>query len=288
VIDLHTHSRYSDGTNSPEELVDLAVAKGLHAVALTDHDTVAGVPEFLAAAERAGIEGIPGIELSAECASGTMHILGYFFDPEDPVLTRMLDRVKQGRSSRNLEILKKLNRLGYVIRWCEVEQLAGSDIVGRPHFAEALLRRGYVKSKKLAFDLLLAKGRPAYASRYHYTAQECIAAIRGAGGLAVLAHPATLHLSPRALYNQIRELAAEGLSGIEIYYADHRPDIQKLFKTWADELGLICTGGTDFHGANSPDLSIGSGFGNLHVPDRVLEELKNRVDTLRQVSTRIR
>ena len=274
MVDLHTHSVYSDGTNTPEELLTLATACGLRAIALTDHDTVEGIPSFLEAAEKFPVEAVPGIELSAECTSGTMHILGYFFDPFDAQLNQMLEKIKEGRIARNIEILKKLNRRGYVMQWSEVKQYAGSDIVGRPHFAEALLKRGYVKSKKTAFDLLLAKGRPAYAARPHYSSEECIAKIRQAGGVAVLAHPATLHLSGKAFQNQIRQLTEQGLGGIELYYAEYRPETQQMIQNLATELDLVCTGGTDFHGANSPDLKLGTGFGQLHVPDEALDQLK--------------
>jgi len=274
VVDLHTHSIYSDGTNSPAELVAMAEERGLRALALTDHDTVAGIAELLAAGEDSTVETIPGIELSAECGSGTMHILGYFIDPSSPVLAEMLTKVRAGRTARNIEILKKLNRLGYVLRWSDLEKHTGKDVVGRPHFAEVLVERGYVKSKKTAFDLLLAKGRPAYAERYHCTADECVGYIRAAGGIAVLAHPATIHLSDPKLRALVGELKEQGLGGIEAYYAEHRPENRKKFIGWAEELGLLCTGGSDFHGENSPDLKLGTGFGQLHVPDEALERLK--------------
>ena len=161
MIDLHTHSIYSDGTNTPAELVEMAVKRGLSALALTDHDTVAGIPHLLSAAKDTEVEAVPGIELSAECARGTMHILGYFIDYTSPALLEKIDRVQEGRHERNLEILKRLNKLGYVLTWSDVENQAGSDVVGRPHFAQALVERGHVRSKKSAFDLLLAKGRRA-------------------------------------------------------------------------------------------------------------------------------
>ncbi len=278
MIDLHTHSIYSDGTHTPTELVAMAGERGLRALALTDHDTVAGIGELLAAGQGAAVETVPGIELSAECGQGTMHILGYYIDPASPALTAMLAKIREGRATRNVEILKKLNRLGYVLRWSDLEKHTGKDVVGRPHFAEVLVERGYVKSRKSAFDLLLAKGRPAYAERYHCSAGECIGFIREAGGVAVLAHPATIHLSDTKLRALVGELAGQGLGGIEAYYAEHRPENRKKFIGWAEELGLLCTGGSDFHGKNSPDLKLGTGFGQLRVPDEVLEQLKARRD----------
>jgi predicted metal-dependent phosphoesterase TrpH len=274
VIDLHTHSVFSDGTNTPEELVEMAEKRGLKALALTDHDTVGGVPRLLAAAENLSVEAVPGIELSADCDRGTMHILGYFIDYTCPVLLEKINIVQQGRNVRNQEILKKLNKLGYILQWSDVQRHAGEDVIGRPHFAQALLERKHVKSKKAAFDLLLAKGRPGYAERYRYSAQECIELIRKAGGVSVLAHPATLYLPDDQLRAVVVGLKDFGLDGIEAHYGEHRPENMRKFIQWAKELDLICSGGTDFHGKNTPDLKLGRGFGQLNVPDEVLDNLK--------------
>jgi len=274
VIDLHTHSVYSDGTNTPAELVAMAEQRGLAALALTDHDTVGGIPELFASGKNSPVEVVAGIELSAECERGTMHILGYLIDPACNALLEKIEKVKEGREERNLEILKKLNKLGYILLWSDVEKHVGQDVVGRPHFAAALVERGLVKSKKAAFDLLLAKGRPAYADRYRYTAKECIELIRSAGGVAVLAHPATLYLPDAQQLALVRELKDFGLGGIETYYAENQPQNMRKFSGWAEELDLVRTGGTDFHGKNTPDLKLGTGFGQLHVPDEVLDQLK--------------
>jgi len=274
VIDLHTHSIYSDGTHSPAELVALAEKRGLHALALTDHDTIGGVPELIAAAQTTSVEAITGLELSAECERGTMHILGYFVDIASPLLQEKIDILKQSRAQRNLEILKKLNKLGCVMRWSDVEKHAGCDVVGRPHFAAALVERGCIKSKKAAFECLLAKGRPAYVERQRYSAKECIELIRAANGIPVLAHPATIFLPNEALLALICELKDAGLGGLETYYAENYPQNSRKFSKWADDLGLIRTGGTDFHGKNSPDLKIGTGFGKLRVPDEVVDQLR--------------
>lgn len=274
MVDLHVHSVYSDGTDTPAELLALAEQRGLTALALTDHDTVGGIVPLLEAAAASAVEAVPGIELSAECERGTMHILGYFIDHTCSSLKEKIDTVRAGREERNVEILKKLNKLGYVLMWSDVVKQAGMDVVGRPHFAEALLARGHVKSRKAAFDLLLAKGRPAYAERYRYTAHECIELIRQAGGVSVLAHPATVYLPDDELKAKVKDLVDHGLGGIEAYYAEHHPENIAKFAEWAKEYGLICTGGTDYHGNNSPDLKLGSGFGQLHVPDEVVAQLK--------------
>ena len=277
MIDLHTHSVYSDGTNTPTELVTMAEERGLRALALTDHDTVGGISELLAAAENSSIEVVPGIELSAEWDQGTMHVLGYFIDHTDPALQKKLERLRGGRDNRNVEILKKLNNLGYRLRWEDIEKQAGKGVVGRPHIAAALMEQGHMKSKKAVFDLLLAKGRPGYVDRERYPAKECIEFIRQAGGVSVLAHPATIHLPNEQLRILVGELKEQGLGGIEAYYAENRPGNIRKFTEWAEELALICTGGTDFHGKNSPDLKLGTGFGQLRVPDEALEQLKAAV-----------
>lgn len=283
VIDLHVHSVYSDGTDSPAELIRLAEMRGVSALALTDHDTVAGIDPLLDAAKTSAVEAVPGIELSAECERGTMHILGYFIDHTCAEMLEKINKVRAGRAERNMEILKKLNKLGYILMWSDVEQQAGCDVVGRPHFADALVNRGHVKSRKEAFDLLLAKGRPAYVERYRYKATECINLIRAAGGVSVLAHPATIYMPDDQLKGLVMGLKEHGLCGIEAYYAEHRPENINKFCRWAKELDLICTGGTDYHGSNSPDLKLGTGFGQLRVPDQTLDLLKVSVEQVREV-----
>ncbi len=274
MLDLHSHSIYSDGTDTPTELVAIAEERGLTALALTDHDTVGGIPELLAASETTSVEAVPGVELSAHCERGTMHILGYFIDHTCGILLEKLEAVRNGRDERNVEILKKLNKLGYILQWSDVRKYALKDVVGRPHFAQALVARNLVKSKKKAFDLLLAKGRPAYVERSRYTAQECIDLIHRAGGVSVLAHPATVYLPDPKMREVLGELKGYGLDGIETYYAEHRPENMRKFSGWAEELDLIRTGGTDYHGANTPDLKLGTGFGQLRVPDEVLNQLR--------------
>ncbi len=283
MIDLHTHSVFSDGTNTPEELVALAEERGLTAFALTDHDTVGGIEPLLKAAEHSHVEVVPGIELSAECERGTMHILGYFIEHECDELLGKIEKVRTGREERNVEILKRLNKLGYILMWSDVEKHAGCDVIGRPHFADALVERGHVRSRKAAFDLLLGKGRPAYVERYRYSARECIELIRRAGGVSVLAHPATVHVSDDQLRGLLKGLKERGLGGIEAYYAEHKPENIQKFCRWAKEFDLICTGGTDYHGRNTPDLKLGTGFGQLRVPDEALEQLKVAVKKVRSV-----
>lgn len=276
MIDLHAHSIFSDGSLTPEQLVDLACAAGLTAVALTDHDTTAGLPRFLAAAAGRPVRAVPGVEISADFSPGAMHMLGYFIQPGHSAFDEKLAWIREGRDQRNAEILGKLNAMGFGIAWDEVARHAGADVVGRPHFAQVLLERGIVKTKDEAFDLYLGKGKPAYAERRRFSTEDSIALIRAAGGVAVLAHPFTLGLDDAGLRALLGRLAAEGLGGIEVYYSEHSANLQQAYSRLAEEFGLVATGGSDFHGALAPDIKLGSGFGGLRVPDEVVEKLEAR------------
>jgi 3',5'-nucleoside bisphosphate phosphatase len=273
MIDLHVHSTFSDGSCTPEELIGEAARIGLSAIALTDHDTTDGVPRFTAAAVSASIQAIAGVEISADVKSGTMHMLGYLIDPANRTLIDRLKWLREGREERNAEILDKLNKLGFRLTWEEVAAFAGEDVVGRPHFAQALLARNIVKDKDEAFDKYLGKGKPAYAERRRMTPIHSIELIRAAGGVPVLAHPFTLNLSTEALKKQIAELRDFGLGGIEVFYSEHTPQMTSQYLNLAREFGLVATGGSDFHGAMNPDIQLGSGFGSLQVPDEVVAQL---------------
>ena len=279
MIDLHTHSTFSDGSLTPEELVAEGVNAGLKAMALTDHDCVDGVTRFLAACEASDApEGIPGVEISANVDKGTMHILGYYMDYLDIKLENALRRIREGRSDRNVKILKALNDLNLELNWEEIASLAGEDVVGRPHFAMAMIQRGYVKSKDEAFRKYLAKGKPGYVDRFRLSPKEALKAIREAGGMPALAHPFTLELSARELKGIAGELKSLGLMGIEVYYSEHSPELIGQYKRLADEFGLVAVGGTDFHGQLNPGVRVGRGFGGLEVPDRVIDEMKEALD----------
>ena len=276
MIDLHTHTIFSDGSLTPEELVEQACSIGLSAVALTDHDTTAGVPRFLAAAHGRPVRAIPGVEISADFSPGAMHMLGYFIRPDDAALAERLRWIREGRDLRNAEILRKLNALGLTLEWDEVAKHAGADVVGRPHFAQAMIERKYVGDKNEAFDRYLGKGKAAYAERKRFTPEDSIGLIRAAGGVAVLAHPFTLGLDEAGLRALVGQLAEQGLGGIEVYYSEHSANLQQAYMKLAGEFNLVATGGSDFHGALAPDIKLGSGFGGLRVPDEVVGKLEAR------------
>ena len=257
-IDLHTHSYYSDGSLSPRQLVELAKKRRLKAIALTDHDTVAGVEEALVAGKELGVEVVPGVEMSAQYPPGTMHILGYYLHASHPELLGALKKLQQARAARNPKIIRRLQDLGLEITTTEVVDLSRGQ-VGRPHIAKALVNKGYVSSINEAFSRYLKKGAVAYVEKFRFPPEEAIAIIRRAGGIAVLAHPFTLGMEkPDELSQLVRELAAMGLEGIEVFYPDHTEEMEVIYEDVARRLGLVCTGGSDFHG-NFRDYSD---FGN--------------------------
>ncbi|MFA7159877.1 MAG: PHP domain-containing protein [Kiritimatiellia bacterium] len=276
MIDLHLHSTFSDGSFTPEQLAREAAKAGLSAAALTDHDSIEGVGLFLKACEKESIRGVTGVEISVDYPRGTMHILGYFIDCNSKKLNEHIDKLKAGRAARNTDILKKINNLGMPLKMAEVASFAGEGNIGRLHFAQALVARGYVNCNQEAFDRYLAKGKSGYVERDRLTPGGGVAMIVDAGGLPVLSHPFTLELSPPELEKQVAELAAAGLQGIEVYYPQHNPNLVRKYLALAQKFNLVATGGTDFHGKPMPDIKIGRGFGSLNVPDSVLAELDAR------------
>lgn len=277
MIDLHTHSIFSDGSLTPEQLVVEAKMARLTAVALTDHDSVGGVDRFLAACPKHDIRGVPGVEISVDTGDGgTMHMLGYFIDHHNPALEKHLVGIRSNREFRNKKILENLTRMGLALTMSEVRNYAGCDNVGRLHFAQALLERGYVKTREEAFDRFLAKGKPGYADRERLSPAQGIHMIKEAGGMAVLAHPFTLGKGKNDLTALVGELVEAGIEGLEVYYPHQTPKQMKCYRSLAGNFKLVITGGSDFHGAPMPDIRIGRGFGSLNVPDTVLEDLDER------------
>ncbi|HWP44289.1 MAG TPA: PHP domain-containing protein, partial [Blastocatellia bacterium] len=262
VIDLHSHTFYSDGSASPHELVRMAAAQGARALAITDHDTVAGLREGSDAAREVGIEFIRGVEISAEYSPGTMHILGYYIDSESQDLLSKLDELRDARDRRNPEIARRLQELGMDVSYEEVRALAGNEVVGRPHFARVMLEKGYVESIQDAFNRFLAKGAAAYVEKKRLSPAESIDLIHAAGGVAVLAHPYQLKLSDEETDRMIGELAEMGLDGVEAIYSRHSEAQREMYSQMAARYGLLVTGGSDYHGSYKPDISIVKGLGD--------------------------
>ncbi|MFE1845441.1 PHP domain-containing protein [Streptomyces sp. NPDC059515] len=248
-IDLHTHSTASDGTDSPADLVRKAAAVGLDVIALTDHDTTRGHAEALAALPE-GLTLVTGAELSCRLDGVSMHMLAYLFDPEEPRLLAERELVRDDRVPRAQGMIAKLNGLGAPVTWEQVQRIAGDGSVGRPHIATALVELGVVPTVNDAFTLdWLADGGRAHMQKHETDPFEALRLVKGAGGVAVFAHPAASKRGRTVPEAAIAELAEAGLDGIEVDHMDHDPDTRAQLRGLAQELGLLVTGSSDYHGS---------------------------------------
>lgn len=275
-VDLHVHSSESDGTDSPELVVAQAAALGLTALALTDHDTLSGIPAAQDAADSLPIELIPGVELSVDHAGTKIHMLAYFLEPVPGPLQDRLEDLRAGRTVRNQRIVERLNEMGYPITMNDVLRQAAGDAVGRPHIADALVEAGAIEDRSHAFINLLGDGGTAYVERDRLTAINAIELTKAAGGVASIAHPLTINANVATLRTIFGDLRDAGLAGIEAYYPEHPLAIRAQLAAVASDLGLVATGGSDYHGLGKPGVQIGCGRGDLVVPDSALEELQKR------------
>lgn len=253
-VDLHFHSTASDGKHTPVELVKKAAEKGLKVISLTDHDSIEGVAPALEAAKAfPDLTLIPGVEISTDLPDGEAHILGYFIDYTDPDFKKELARFRDSRTRRGKRMVEKLNELGAKIEWSRVQEIAGDGSIGRPHVAQAMLEKGFVKTFEEAFERYIGHGAPAYVEREKMTPQEAVKLILRAKGVPVLAHPFTVK-DPEAMAKALKEA---GLIGIEAYYKDNTPAVTNSTLELAQKYGLIATGGTDYHGINKNEVMLG-------------------------------
>jgi predicted metal-dependent phosphoesterase TrpH len=253
-IDLHTHSRASDGEFSASEVAERASAARVGVWALCDHDTVAGLPEARAAADRLGLRLVPGIELSVFLDKKEIHVLGHFVDPAHPSLTQFEDFLAEHRRGRMRQIVEKLGGLGVSIREADIEKFSGGKIIGRPHVARAIVEAGAAATVKEAFDRFLGEGKPAFVGRYRLEAADAVKLVRGAGGTATVAHPGVSKLERHELVR----LRALGMDGLEVHHVDHVPSLREKLLRIAEELDLVPTAGSDYHGVHvSPDRKLG-------------------------------
>ncbi len=279
-IDLHIHSTASDGTLTPSEIITMAHELGLGAISITDHDTLAGSKEACRLAIPATIELVSGVEISAAPtaafdSANSYHILGYFIDIENSALNQTLEELQQIRRMRNNKILGRLQGMGIEITLQDIPKGMDDGEIGRPHIAAALLEKNIVHSIQEAFDLYLGQGKPAYVDKQRLSCRKAIQIILKAGGIPVLAHPGLLNIDQeRDLEDAIVSLKETGLKGLEIYYPEHtQQQIQRLLGIAASH-DLLVTGGTDFHGAIKPELKMGTGYGAMHVPYSLFENLR--------------
>ena len=285
-IDLHIHSTASDGSLTPAQIIAHARRCGLAAIAITDHDTLAGAKMVMSTGLPHDIQFLSGVEISTASldgfpCQGSLHLLGYGVDPDNRDLQDALKRLQNARQDRNPRIIAKLNRLGIDITMAGLEAQATDGQIGRPHIAAWLVRRGVVATIDEAFARYLGSGRPAYADKYRIGCETAIQLIRRAGGAPVLAHPALI--APEGDWRQedlVKRLSACGLMGIEAYYPEHTPAQTRTYLAWADRLDLAATGGTDFHGAITPGVEMGGGDGRFRVPYRCFTDLKRRLEAM--------
>ena len=271
-IDLHSHSTASDGTLSPRELMNLAEEANLSAIALTDHDTVDGIKEFML--EKSSVERVAGIELAAAYKNIELHIVGLFIDYENPMLISQMDYLVSERNDRNKRMIKALNNLGIDITINDLEKNAKGNIITRAHYANVLAEKGYVKHKDEAFKKYISYGKPGYVKRETLTPKSAIDTIRKAGGIPVLAHATLYGFGYLEIHNAVKELKEYGLMGIEAIYSTYTPKQEVEIRKICKSFGLLESGGSDFHGDNKPDIKLGTGRGNLMIPEMFLDEMK--------------
>ncbi|NLG27580.1 MAG: PHP domain-containing protein [Chloroflexi bacterium] len=264
--DLHIHTTTSDGLHTPSDVVAMACKIGLRVIAITDHDAVEGVAEARAAAAGTGLQVIAGVEISASIDETECHVLGYFVDDDDAVLREQLARFRTARVDRVERMLGRLSELGMTLGFDHVQEIAGDGSIGRPHIARAMVEAGYVQDPKQAFERYLSRGRPAYVPRLKVTPVQALQMIRAAGGLPVLAHPWELQAI-------VPSLVPAGLVGLEAYYAGYNAAGTALLVQLAERHGLLCTGGSDFHGLA---LSPANALGACHLPASAVEALLAR------------
>ena len=273
MIDLHIHTTASDGTATPAEAVQIASDLGLGAMAVTDHDTIAGCGEAMAAGKELGLEVVPGIELSSRYGK-TIHILGYFLRTGSLALQKVLDGIVFERNERNRKMAALMAADGIPIDYAEMQQRFGASI-GRPNFGQILVEHGYAESVQDAFDRFIEKGQRYYLPRKMLSIERSVEVIREAGGVPVLAHPFQYELEEPELRQLIEHCMDHGLLGLECRYSLYDEEQSQYLLALAKEYGLTPTGGSDYHGRNKPHISIGSGTGSLAVPDEWLEGLRD-------------
>ena len=271
MIDLHTHSTISDGSDAPERIPVLAAEAGCTAVALTDHDRLDGIDAARAAAASVGVELVPGCEISCEVGVGTMHLLVYFVEPGEGPLQAELVRLQEVRDRRNQVMCERLG-----LSYDDLVAEAGGIGAGRPHAAALLVRDGRAASIQDAFDRWLSKGQAGYVDKERLAPRDALRLSAASGGVPVLAHPRSLELQPAALRSTVEEMRELGLAGMECEYGRYSVEDRAGLARLASSLGLVATGGSDHHGTYKPDLAVGVGRGDLFVPDTALDDLKAR------------
>ena len=272
-VDLHVHSTASDGSCPPEAVISLAVQAGLDAIALTDHDTVDGIPAAQNAADAAGIRLIPGIEVSSIYHGTEIHILGLFVTPSDPVLGRMLEEFRRIRDDRNRQMLSRLEQDGMPLTRAQLTGSNPDTVITRAHVARAMVEAGYAPSLDQAYKRYLRYGGKYCPRKASPAPEEVVSALLSGGAFVSLAHPYQYNLGDGGIRTLVTQMKEMGMQGLEVYHSSHNQHASGKLQVLAKELGLLPTGGSDFHGANKPDISIGTGRGGLRVSSLLLDDI---------------
>jgi len=275
-VDLHVHSTYSDGTNTPKELIKLAENEGLSAIALTDHDTLDGIPDALDAAKNSSVELIPGVELSTNFNNTEVHIVGLFLDHNNKQINDYLIYQRQSRIDRNIQMCQKFCDIGINITYDKMCELYPDAVITRAHFADYLVKNKYTGDRNEAFDRYLSPGKPCFVNRHKVDPEEAIAVIHKAHGAAILAHPVLYHLGKDQMNALLEHVCSAGIDGIEAIYSTYKPADERYIRKIAAKHNLLISGGSDYHGANKPNIKLGRGLGHLFVPYEVLEKLSEK------------
>lgn len=273
-VDLHIHSNASDGTLTPSEVVHLALQKNLAAIALSDHDTVKGVPEAISAAEDTTLEIVPATELSCYYQNVEIHVLGLFVDYKDADFQAKLEELEQERMQRNLDMIALFQRDNISITLEELQAGNPRSVITRAHFARVLVEKGYCKDKNAAFDRYVGVGCPYYLPKPQITPELSLPLITKAGGIPILAHPMLYKLGYRQVEELIQYLIPLGLKGIEAYHSSNNISQSDKLRSLALKYHLVVSGGSDFHGANKPDIELGTGRGGLRITESILDAIK--------------
>ncbi len=280
-VDLHTHSNKSDGSYPPAELVDYAIEKGLGAVALTDHDTTDGLAEAIARAEELSLAGkpsvevIPGIEFSTKLDSQDVHIVGLCIAYDSPVFRTRLQEFVDSRTGRNIKMCRNLQEAGIDITYEKLQAENPGAVITRAHYASYLFEKGYVQSRKEAFDRYLGDHTKYFVPREKVTPAQAVKLILEVDGIPILAHPPLYHMGKERLENLVASLKEDGLMGIEVLYSTYTNQDERDMLRLAEKYDLLRSGGSDFHGKNKPNLDLGVGFGKLFVPEEYLTAMKH-------------
>jgi len=272
--DLHIHTTFSDRSYKPEEIIDMAQKKDFKTIAISDHDTLDGINPALEYASNKDIEVIPAIEFSTFEGKAEIHILGYFIDHEDDYLRKIVKKIFDSRKIRAQKMVELLNKQNIDITYNEVKNMAGDDYIGRPHIAKLMVKRGYINEMKDAFtDQYIGNGGKAYVEKYKLSPVEAIDLILNTGGIPVLAHPVFINHGEPMDKQDIKKLKDTGLLGLEVYHSKHNEKTIGYYKNIAQELNLLITGGSDFHGENSPGVNLG----DIRLSDDHIDKLKGKI-----------